>query len=51
MKWVKHFEVEGRVPVTRPRKTWDETLRKCLESKVLEIQVVHSCVARQGGIR
>lgn len=40
--WVKCFkcvEVEARVAIGRPRKTWDEGLRKDLESKVLQLNI------------
>lgn len=32
-KHYKHIEVEGRVPEGRPRKIWDEVLRKNLENQ------------------
>ncbi len=40
VKCVKHFEMEGRVPVCSPSKTWDEALRKNLENKGTDRQGV-----------
>jgi len=43
--------VEGRVPVGRPRKIWDEVLRKGLESKGTDRLVAFGHVAWQAAIR
>lgn len=51
IKHIKHFEVEGRVPVGRPRKTRNNVLRKHLESKWLDKKVAHNHAAWQAAIR
>lgn len=32
---IKYFEVKGRMPVDKPKKTWDEVLRRDLETRGL----------------
>lgn len=45
VKIVKHFEVEGRLPIGGPKKAWDEALSTDLYSKVLDRQIAYNCAA------
>lgn len=42
VKQVKYSKVKGRVPVGKPRKTWDDVLRKDLESIGIDRQVART---------
>ncbi len=45
VKTVTYSELEGKVPESRPRKIWDEVLRKDLENKGIVRHVALDCVA------
>lgn len=43
MEYVKHFEMEGRVPAGRPKMTENEVLRKDLKNKTWQTGCIHLC--------
>lgn len=51
LRHVKHFEMEWWVPAGKQNKTWDEILRKNVESKGLDKPAAHNSAAWQAAIR